>query len=105
MNELALDQIRRRNTCPGSEGARSPVQFDWGALGNVRLRLTVEVGRARITVRDIMNLEEGAVIPTGTRPGEHLGISLNDNVFCRAKMSVEDGRLLARLTKIVGGRL
>lgn len=76
---------------------------DWGILRDVPLRLTVEVGRTRTRVRDILGLEVGSLVVTTKLSGEAMDISLHDEIFARAEVIIIKDKLWARLTKIVGG--
>lgn len=76
---------------------------DWGPLRDIPFRLTVEVGRARMRVRDILGLEVGSLVMSTKLSGEPMDISLNGEIFGRAEIIIIKDKLWARLTKIVGG--
>jgi flagellar motor switch protein FliN/FliY len=78
-------------------------QRDWGKLRDVHFRLTVEVGRTRLRVRDILDIREGSLIATTKLSGEPMDISLNSDIFARSEIIIIKDKLWARLTKIVGG--
>ncbi len=78
-------------------------QRDWGVLRDVPLRLNVEVGRAQMRIRDVLALEEGALVVTQKLSGEPMDLSLDGQIFARAEVIIIKDRLWARLTKIVGG--
>ena len=81
----------------------SPPLRDWGMLNDVPFRLTVEIGRTRMRVRDLLALEQGSLVVTHKLSGEPMDISLNGEIFARAEIIIIKDRLWARLTKIVGG--
>lgn len=78
-------------------------QRDWGTLRDVHFRLTVEIGRTRLKVRDILDIREGSLIVTTKLSGEPMDISLNSDIFSRAEIIIIKDKLWARLTKVVGG--
>jgi flagellar motor switch protein FliN/FliY len=78
-------------------------QRDWGTLRDVPFRLTVEVGRTKLKVRDILDIREGSLIATTKLSGEPMDISLNSDIFARSEIIIIKDKLWARLTKIVGG--
>ncbi len=80
-----------------------PPLRDWGMLNDVPFRLTVEIGRTRMRVRDLLALEQGSLVVTNKLSGEPMDISLNGEIFARAEIIIIKDRLWARLTKIVGG--
>jgi flagellar motor switch protein FliN/FliY len=76
---------------------------DWEALRDIPFRLTVEVGRTRMRVREILGLEVGSLVVSTKLSGEPMDISLNGEIFGRAEIIIIKDKLWARLTKIVGG--
>jgi flagellar motor switch protein FliN/FliY len=78
-------------------------QRDWGTLRDIPFLLTVEVGRTKLKVRDILAIEEGSLVVTTKLSGEPMDVSLNGDVFARAEIIIIKDKLWARLTKIVGG--
>jgi flagellar motor switch protein FliN len=76
---------------------------DWGALRDIPLRLTVEIGRTRIRVRELLGIEVGSLVVTTKLSGEPMDLSLSGEIFARAEVIIIKDKLWARLTKIVGG--
>lgn len=76
---------------------------DWGLLRDIPFRLTLEIGRTRMTVREILTLEPGALVVTTKLSGEPMDISIHGDVFARAEIVIIKDKLWARVTKIVGG--
>lgn len=76
---------------------------DWGVLREIPFRLTLETGRTRMQVRDILALEPGSLVVTTKLSGEAMDVSLNGDIFARAEIVIIKDKLWARLTKIVGG--
>lgn len=83
----------------GEEGGE---KRDWGILRDIPLRLTVEIGRTRTRVREILGLEVGSLVVTTKLSGEPMDLSLNGEIFARAEVIIIKDKLWARLTKIVG---
>lgn len=81
----------------------SPQLRDWGTLKDIPFRLTLEIGRTRMQVRDILSLEQGALVVTTKLSGEAMDVSLNGDIFARAEIVIIKDKLWARVTKIVGG--
>ena len=78
-------------------------QVDWGTLKDIPYRLTIEIGRARTSIRDILALEPGSLVVTTKFSGEAMDIALNGDIFARAEIVIIKDKLWARVTKIVGG--
>ena len=75
---------------------------DWGILRDIPFRLVVEIGRTKMQVRDILNLDEGSLVVTSKLSGEPMDISLDGEIFGRAEIIIIKDKLWARLTKVVG---
>ena len=64
-------------------------------LENIGVKLTVEVGRAELTIRDLLRLSEGSVIELDRLAGDPLDVLVNDGKMVGA---VSHGRR-ARLSR------
>lgn len=95
-----MSEVRQPNTQALDEVHR---QRNWGALRDIPFTLTVEVGRTRLKVRDILAIEPGSLIVTTKLSGEPMDVSLRNEIFARAEIIIIKDKLWARLTKIVGG--
>lgn len=72
-----------------------------GRLSGVRLDVSVELGRARIPVKELLALDEGGVIRLGRPVGEPVDLVVNGTVTARGEIVVVDGRLGLRITSLV----
>ena len=88
---------------PHAERQEAAPVRDWGLLKDIPFPLTIEVGRTRMKVRDILALEEGALVVTTKLSGEAMDLSLNGDIFARSEVVIIKDKLWARVTKIVGG--
>jgi flagellar motor switch protein FliN/FliY len=79
------------------------LQKDWGILRDIPFTITVEIGRTRMRVRDLLTLEVGSLAVTTKLSGEPMDISLGHEIFGRAEIIIIKDKLWARLTKITGG--
>ena len=95
-----MSEVRQPNSAHPEENHR---QRNWGALRDIPFTLTVEVGRTKLKVRDILAIEPGSLIVTTKLSGEPMDVSLRNEIFARAEIIIIKDKLWARLTKIVGG--
>lgn len=70
-------------------------------LSSVRLDVSVELGRAKIPVKELLALDEGGVIRLGRTVGEPVDLVVNGTVTARGEIVVVDGRLGLRVTSLV----
>jgi flagellar motor switch protein FliN/FliY len=95
-------------------GAVRPVQFqqfgepaerESGAnidlLMDVNLRVTVELGRTSMTIKEILELGPGAVVELDKLAGEPVDILVNDKPIAKGEVVVVDENFGVRVTDIV----
>src|SRR5262249_57046966 len=65
------------------------VEFD--ALRGVLVRVSAELGRARVPVSDVMNLPPGAIVELDRTPSEPIDILVNWRAFAQARLVLVAG--------------
>lgn len=85
-----------------SSGAEGGVPTDsLEFLKDVTLRLTVEFGRATMNVKDVLDLEKGAVIEVEKLAGEPLDIRVNNTLVAHGEVVVVNEKYGVRVTEII----
>jgi len=72
-----------------------------GRINNVEMTLTVEIGRTRMSVRDVLELEPGRVIELDRSAGAPADVLLNGRLIARGEVVVVDQDYAVRITKIL----
>jgi len=70
-------------------------------LLDIPLEVSVEVGRSRILVRDLLQLQEGSLIELDKLAGEPLDLYVNSRLIARGEAVVVDEKFGLRLTDVV----
>lgn len=70
-------------------------------ISNVEMLLTVEIGRTRMPVRDVLSLEPGAVIELDRSAGAPADVLLNGRLIAHGEVVVVDQDYAVRITKIL----
>jgi flagellar motor switch protein FliN len=70
-------------------------------LLDISLPLTVELGRTRMVIRDILHLAPGSVLELDKLAGEPVDIMINEKSIARGEVVVIDENFGVRLTSIV----
>ena len=70
-------------------------------LLDVPLDLSVELGRTRMSIQDLLNLSPGSVIELDKIAGEPLDILVNDRLVARGEAVVVNDKFGVRITDIV----
>ncbi len=84
----------------GNRGNAPPVQsLDF--ILDIPLKVTAELGRSKMAVRDILQLSQGSVIELSKFAGEPLEILVNDKLIARGEVVVVNEKFGIRLTDII----
>ncbi len=72
-----------------------------GRINSVEMTLTVEIGRTRMSVRDVLSLEPGAVIELDRSAGAPADVLLNGRLIAHGEIVVVDQDYAVRITRIL----
>jgi flagellar motor switch protein FliN/FliY len=68
---------------------------------DIPLRVSVELGRTKILVRDLLQLGQGSVVELTKFAGEPLELLVNDKLIARGEVVVVNEKFGLRLTEII----
>ena len=85
----------------GQIGTGRPIEL----LYNVEMAVTVELGRTRMSMRDLLALRPGKVIELDRSARAPVDILVNNTLLARGEVVVVDEELGVRVTEIVGSPL
>ena len=74
-------------------------------LYNVDMAVTVELGRTRMSMRDLLGLRPGKIIELDRSARAPVDILVNNTLLARGEVVVVDEELGVRVTEIVGSPL
>ena len=83
------------NSVPGSD------QGNIGLLMDVYMEMTVELGRTKKLIRDILGMGEGTIIELDKLAGEPVDILVNHKLIAKGEVVVIDENFGVRVTEIV----
>lgn len=86
---------------PLSVGVASESMGNIALLLDVPMRVTVELGRTKMTIKEILGLGEGSIIELDKLAGEPVDILVNDKLIAQGEVVVIDENFAVRVTKIV----
>lgn len=84
---------------PQQAGARRP---GLDLLRDVEMEVTAELGRTRMTVRELLSLTPGAVVELDRAAGSPADLLVNGTLIARGEVVVVDEDFGIRITEIVG---
>lgn len=68
---------------------------------DIPLRVSVELGRTKMVVNDLLNLGQGSVIELNKLAGEPMEVYVNDKMVARGEAVVVNEKFGVRLTDII----
>lgn len=105
------DTGRRGGAALGSDEETSALIADLGEdvvgaanldlLLDVNLQISVELGRARLKFRDVLNLSSGSVVELGRQTSEPVDIMVNGALLASGEVVVIDDHFAVRITKLL----
>lgn len=72
-------------------------------LRGVEMAATVELGRTRMTINDLLSLRDGTIIELDRAAGEAADLYVNGRLMARGEVVVADENYALRITQIVAG--
>ncbi|MBX3409325.1 MAG: flagellar motor switch protein FliN [Phycisphaeraceae bacterium] len=81
----------------GDQGGSSPISL----LSDVNLNVTIELGRTRMFVEDVLRLSEGAVVELDKLAGDPVDVYVNDRHVARGEVLVLNDNFCVRINEIL----
>jgi flagellar motor switch protein FliN len=83
---------------PGGEPLLDPSKL--GILNDVTIVLSIEIGRANIKIKDLLNLSKDSVIDLNKVAGEPVDIFANGKLIAKGNIITANGKYCVRLTSM-----
>jgi len=84
----------------GAEDSSGPQSFD--ALLDVSMPVAIEIGRASMTVAEILQLGVGSVVQLDRIVGEPVDVYVSDRRFAQGEVVVVGEHFGVRITRVLG---
>ncbi len=94
-------RVRENGTVSAPVVAGAVPAGNLGRINNVEMTLTVEIGRTRMSVRDVLGMEPGAVVELDRSAGAPADVLLNGRLIAHGEVVVVDQDYAVRITKIL----
>ncbi|MEN6434279.1 MAG: flagellar motor switch protein FliN [Anaerolineaceae bacterium] len=86
-------------TASSSQPDREITNMD--LLMDISLRVTVELGRTRMTLHQVLELQNGSVVELDRLAGDPVDIFINDRLIAHGEVVVVDDKFGVRITELV----
>lgn len=85
----------------GSGVGLGAIAKDLSVLADVAMTVTVELGRTKLAVRDLLSLAEGSVVELDQAAGSPVDVLVNGTVVAKGDVVVVEDELGVRITEVV----
>jgi len=100
----AVDERTEPVTAAPAEVRNSPITMrPLETLNSVELPVTVELGRTRLLMKELLSLRPGSVVELDRHVGAPVDVFVNSTLLAHGEVVVVDDELGVRITAIAGG--
>ncbi|MDH3346568.1 MAG: flagellar motor switch protein FliN [Desulfobulbaceae bacterium] len=99
--EEAAELLKETQSEPYDIEPKTSDANDLEFLYDIPLKISVEVGRARILIRDLLQMSEGYVVELDKMAGEPLDLYVNSRLIARGEAVKSGDKFGIRLTEVV----
>ncbi|MFO7752551.1 MAG: flagellar motor switch protein FliN [Desulfobacteraceae bacterium] len=96
-NESAEDQAPEENEAISEEQGERELDF----ILDIPLELSVELGKTKMLVNDLLQLGQGSIVELNKLAGEPLEVYINRKLIARGEVVVVNEKFGVRLTDII----
>ena len=99
----AMTLSAEKPAAPKAAGRNEPKQNDRNLqlILDIPLKLSVELGRTKMPVSELLNLTQGSVIELNKLAGEPMEVMVNDKPIARGEAVVVNEKFGVRLTDVI----
>ncbi len=101
-NEQAAAQARPAEIFqPLGDSAKAAAMQDFDMILDIPVQMTVELGRTRISIRNLLQLAHGSIVELDTLAGEPMDVLVNGTLIAQGEVVVVNEKFGIRLTDII----
>jgi flagellar motor switch protein FliN/FliY len=101
--EAIVETVAATGTTDGANAAGPVIMRPLETLSNVELAVTVELGRTRLLMKELLSLRPGSVVELDRHVGAPVDVFVNSTLLAHGEVVVVDEELGVRITAIAGG--
>ena len=91
----------KRIKFPELENIERGGKLEGKTLGDIPVAVTVELGRTQMTLRDVLELQEGSVIELDRLAGEPLDLKVGGQLIAQGEVVAVDDYYGLRITNVI----
>ncbi|MFT5888952.1 MAG: flagellar motor switch protein FliN/FliY [Zhongshania sp.] len=102
LNESSTQQQTAKPAKPAPGSGRMTSDMSLDMIMDVNVDVAVEVGRTKMSIRDLRELSQGAIIELDRAAGTPLDVLVNGTLVARGEIVVVKDKFGIMLTEVVG---
>lgn len=100
-NKPAAERVQLNEFDGGVRGGASIGSPDLDVILDIPVRISMEVGNTQITIRNLLQLNQGSVIELDRLAGEPLDVLVNGTLIAHGEVVVVNERFGIRMTDVI----
>ena len=100
-NDLKLDEFGPSGALAGAGEAEDKTASDLAPVFDVPVNISAVLGRAHLSVAQLLQLSQGSVLELDRKVGEAIDIYVNNRLVARGEVVVVEDRLGVTMTEII----
>lgn len=97
---ISDSEVVRKHTGTGLQFSASG-QTTIDMLMDVTLQVSVELGRTRLSVRQVLDLQKGSVVELDRMAGDAVDVFVNDHLIAQGEVVVVDDKFGVRISQLI----
>lgn len=97
----AAPEAEALKAVPPADASKAGSDRNIDLILDIPLKLTVELGRTKMLVSELLNLGQGSVVELNKLAGEPMEILVNDKLIARGEAVVVNEKFGVRLTDVI----
>lgn len=98
---MALEEFSSDNTFPAHEDVTEKSAHDLAPVFDVPVNISAVLGKAHMSVAQLLKLNRGSVLELDRKVGEAIDIFVNNRLVARGEVVVVEDRLGVTMTEII----
>jgi len=91
----------RKVQFPELDEAGKGLRIGEGTLSEIPIEVTAELGKANLTLREMLEISEGSIIELGRLAGEPLDLKVGESVIAQGEVVAIDDNYGIRITNVL----
>ena len=87
---------------PSARSGKNGSGVDLDFLLDISLNVTAEIGRAKMPINELLQLNQGSIISLDKQVGESIDVLVNGRLMARGEVVMVNEMFAIRLTEIIG---